>query len=78
MKPKLSELDNVVIDCGDNARLKEIVSEYIWSNVAVPTKGQGVYGILKYDTILKLSDKTWETVSDLSAKTTHHINDIEL
>ena len=78
MKPKLKDLNNVVIDCGTNERLKDVVKDHIWANIAVPTKGQGIYGISEYDTLLKLNGKTWETVSNISTTPTNHINDIEL
>jgi hypothetical protein len=73
MKPKLSELDNVVIDCGDNATLRKVVEKHLW----IPaTKVQGLYGVLTNDDQIVITDGVFRTAR-LSTPT-HHINDIEL
>ena len=73
MKPKLSELDNVVIDCGDNATLRKVVEKHLW----IPaTKVQGLYGVLTNDDQIVITDGVFRTARLISP--THHINDIEL
>lgn len=74
MKPKLSELDNVVIDCGDNATLRKVVEKHLW----IPaTKVQGLYGVLTNDDQIVIVEGIYRTCR-LNPFTTHHINDIEL
>ena len=73
MKPKLSELDNVVIDCGDNATLRNVVEKHLW----IPaTKVQGLYGVLTNDDQIVIVDGVFRTARLITP--THHINDIEL
>jgi len=73
MKPKLSELDNVVIDCGDNATLRKVVDRLF----IYPTRTQGKYGIFGHDDTLEIINGNWIT-SKAGITPTHHINDIEL
>jgi hypothetical protein len=72
MKPKLSELDNVVIDCGDIFNLKSVINKL----TIPPSKTQGKYGIFPTDTQLAIFNGAWHTASKYI--TDKRINDIEL
>jgi len=74
MKPKLKDLDNVVIDCDTNERLRYVVEKHLW----IPaTKVQGLYGVLPNDDQIVIEDGIYRTCR-FQPLTTHHISDIEL